>query len=107
MAKINAFIARKKTSKAGKVYYAAPYGLVDLVGFVNQAGDIMFHYSEREESQVHPGKTQTTGPTYGAGSTERPKPKITPKPQNLAPQSGPPPDLWERDDAGPSDMPEF
>lgn len=108
MAKISAFIARKKTSKAGKVYYAAPYGLVDLVGFLNAEGDILFHYSEREDRQVAPGKSRITP----AARPEPARPKIIPRAPSNPPSNWdeplPPADLWDRSDADPnSSMPEF
>ncbi len=75
---MKAFILRKKTSKAGKIYFVSPYGHIDLLGFPNEAGDIEVSYCERE---VRPG----TAPY--AGAPARPQTQAAPK---IVPRQGPP-----------------
>lgn len=79
--RVKAFVLRKKISKAGKTYYSAPYGNCDLLGFLNEAGDIEVSYVERE---VRPTGYAPRGEAPTATQPQARQaspPRITPRPQ--------------------------
>ncbi len=83
MAKITAFTLRRKMSKAGKTYYVAPYGNVDLLGFeVGASGDIEVSYVERE---ARPATAGYMKPQVAPGG----RPKIVPRSGPITPRATP------------------
>lgn len=73
-AKIKAFTLRHKKSKAGTPYFIAPYGDVDLLGFISPSGDIEVSYVEREARPgARPAQTAPSAPQPA------PRPKIIPR----------------------------
>lgn len=78
--KIKAFILRRKTSKQGKVYYVAPYGNCDLLGFeMNEAGDIEVSYCEREQKPATAAYTKPQAPVRATITPRSQPPKIVPR----------------------------
>lgn len=90
--RIKAFTLRKKTSKAGKVYYIAPYGNVDLLGFVSDAsGDIEVSYVERDVKPVQ-------GPIARPQAAARPAIQPRQMPPKIIPRNNPPQQTMEEPD---------
>lgn len=57
--RIRAFTLRKKTSKAGMIYFIAPFGDVDLLAFSDdETGNITAYYSPREQKPATAPYTQ-------------------------------------------------